>query len=73
MDDHLLTVPACQQADRLHECMTIALAIAGAAFVDVPGIQAVRAMIAVATTADRCANELLAAPALERLIGLGTW
>jgi hypothetical protein len=50
--------------------MAGAAAITGPGVIDMFGIEAVRAVVSLASTHDRRANELLAMPALEGLIGV---
>ena len=68
VDDHLLSVPAAEQPAGLHQRMAVASAIARTAFVDVPRVEAVRAMVTVPPATDRCPDELSAMPAFERLV-----
>jgi hypothetical protein len=71
MHEHLLAISPHQDAGRFHQRVAIALAVARMAVVDMARVQTVRAVVPVASTRDRRANELLAVPALECLVGLG--
>lgn len=73
MQQDLLAVAANDSADRFHSSVTIAFAIAWPAFVHMSTPQAVRAMIAVAASRNRGADELLAMHASERLVGFVAW
>jgi len=74
VQDHLLAVAPVEDADRRHQRAAITSAIARHAPIDVPGIEAVRTVIAMPTTADRRSDELLAMSALEGLIAfLARW
>lgn len=70
---HLLAITAGEDADRLHQGVALAAPVAGHGVVDVPRVEAVRAMVAMAPARQRRADELLAVAALERLVGLGPW
>jgi hypothetical protein len=70
MDDHLLAVAAGAEPDRFHQAPAFAGAIAGATAIDMPRVQAERAMIAVASTRYRRADEGPAMPALKRFLAV---
>ena len=68
--DHLFAVPAGQKPDGLHHGVTVAPAVTGMAVVDMPRVEAVRAVVSVASSGDRRTDELPAMTTLEGLVRL---
>lgn len=73
VNQDFLAVATGMNADRSHQRMTGGLAVAGHLAIDVFGVEAVRAVVALATAGHRGADELLAMPALEGLVRLRSW
>lgn len=73
VNDLLLTVAADQQSCGSHQRATGAASVAWMIQVDVQRMQAVRAVVAVSPTRQRCADELAALAAPERLVLLPAW
>lgn len=69
MDQHIF-IASVDDADWFHDRLAGAAAIARSGVIDMFRVQAVGAVIALASTHDRCPDELLAMSTLERLIGI---
>lgn len=69
MDQYVL-VASKYHPDRCHQRVTRAAPVTWSGVVDVLRVETVRTVIALPTAHDRCADELLAVPTLEGLIGV---
>ena len=67
VDDDLLTIPARAKADWLHQRPALAEAVAGVTAIDMPRMQAERAVIAMPPSRYGGADKCTAMPAFERL------
>ena len=65
VDDHLLAIPARAEAHGLHQRPAFAEAVAGVTAIDMPRVQAERAVIAMPPPRNRRADECAAMPAFE--------
>jgi hypothetical protein len=68
--DHLLAVPTGRQTDRLHKRSAFAFAIPRHTSIDMPRVETERAVVAMASAADRRANECAAVSEFKRLPAL---
>ena len=68
MDDHVLLVGALEVADWLHLTTAVAQPISWLPVIDMPRVEAERAVVAMTSTAGRRADETMAVPALKHLI-----
>lgn len=68
VNQHFLAIAARMDADRLHQCVAGGLSVTGHLAIDMFCVEAVWAVVALASATDWCPNELPAMPTLECLI-----
>lgn len=73
VDDLLLAIATDKQSLWSHQRPTVAASVAWVLQIDVQRVQAVRAVVSVPPTRQRCADELAALAAPKGLILLGAW